>query len=471
MLILFNHIYYIYMIKFVCFDFDGVFTNNNVIINNNRVIKQYNCRDGFGIKMLKENNIITGVISAHKITNTNVSEIIEHLGIDYYSQGDNKKLKIIKKWINELNIDISEVAYIGDDISDIELLDNVGLSSCPNDAVSIVRDRVDFICNKKGGEGCVREFIEYILNIKSLNINTIDQIRNETKYILNNFPDISFIINKIVNNSNNIFLTGVGKSENIAIHCCNLMKSIGIKAFYINILNLSHGDIGCINNNDIIILFSKSGNTDEIINNIDNINCYKIGICCNIKSKFNKYCDYTLVLPHRKELINNKDINCIPTNSYTSQLFFVNILINELICRMDLNLDIYKKYHPAGNIGNNLKTIKDIIIYEYPKILLNININLNTILLEMTKYNIGCCFFINTNNKLIGLLTDGDIRRLILNNNIDNITINNLNKNYKYINDENICINSLNKDEYKKYKYIPIIKNDIIIGIIDCRDI
>lgn len=467
-------------IKFVVFDYDGVFTDGSLYVIDNIGFKKYNCRDGSGISRLHKNNIKTGIISAHKL-DTNVKEVVNHLGIHYYSQGNSNKMKILNRFIEDNGYSLDEVAYIGDDLSDIEVLSNVGFSACPNDAIDSCKDIVDYICEKKGGEGCVREFIELILkNNKSIEINksiiskTIKQIKIEACYQLDNFHniDFEFITNKILQCTGNIYITGVGKSEDISIHLVNLMKSISIKAYYINIMNSTHGDIGCIDNNDIIIFFSKSGNTKEIIEKIELFNCYKFGICCNENSLFSKHCDNTIIIPCNGEIKNSKNINCIPSNSYMSQLFFSNILINNLIEKSNITLDLYKSNHPAGNIGDNLKKIKDIMITEFPKIILDYNIKLNKVLLEMTKYNIGCCFFVNDNNNLLGVLSDGDIRRILLNNNINDITIENINNKFTFINNADIYMKNLVNDniiKYKKAKFIPVIEKNIIVGIIDSR--
>jgi 3-deoxy-D-manno-octulosonate 8-phosphate phosphatase (KDO 8-P phosphatase) len=467
-------------IKFVVFDYDGVFTDGSLYVIDNIGFKKYNCRDGSGISRLHKNNIKTGIISAHKL-DTNVKDVVNHLGIHYYSQGNSNKMKILNRFIEDNGYSLDEVAYIGDDLSDIEVLSNVGFSACPNDAIDSCKDIVDYICEKKGGEGCVREFIELILkNNKSIEINksiiskTIKQIKIEACYQLDNFHniDFEFITNKILQCTGNIYITGVGKSEDISIHLVNLMKSISIKAYYINIMNSTHGDIGCIDNNDIIIFFSKSGNTKEIIEKIELFNCYKFGICCNENSLFSKHCDNTIIIPCNGEIKNSKNINCIPSNSYMSQLFFSNILINNLIEKSNITLDLYKSNHPAGNIGDNLKKIKDIMITEFPKIILDYNIKLNKVLLEMTKYNIGCCFFVNDNNNLLGVLSDGDIRRILLNNNINDITIENINNKFTFINNADIYMKNLVNDniiKYKKAKFIPVIEKNIIVGIIDSR--
>ena len=467
-------------IKFVVFDYDGVFTDGNVYVMDNIAIKKYNCRDGSGISRLKKNNIKTAIISAHRL-DTNVKDVVEHLGIDYYSQGEGNKLNVLNRFINKVGCTLDEVAYIGDDLSDICILEKVGFSACPNDGMNSCKEIVDYICEKKGGEGCVREFIEYILNNNINNNNvitkTIKMIKNESLYQLNKFVNnmsgIEFISNKILSCTGNIYITGVGKSEDISVHLVNLMKSIGLKSYYMNIMNSTHGDMGCIDNNDIIIFFSKSGNTSEIIEKINLFKCYKIGICCNDKSLFSQFCDCILILPFKSEIKNSKNINCIPSNSYMSHLFFCNILINNLIEKSDITLDLYKSNHPAGNIGNNLKTVQDVIITEYPKIVLNDNVELNKVLLEMTKYSIGCCFFVNENNNLLGVLSDGDIRRIILNNNINNITIENINIEYTFIKDTNLYLMDLNENKdflkYKKAKFIPVIEDNLIVGIIDSR--
>lgn len=466
------------MIKLVVFDYDGVFTNGDIYIFEKYAIKKYNCKDGSGISLLKKQNIKTAIISAHKLE-TNVGDIVKHLNIDFYSQGEYNKLKVLENIMENINCKIEEVAYMGDDLSDIEVLKNVGFSACPNDAIKSCKDIVDYVCNKNGGEGCVREVIDKILgeNIHTNIIKkTIKQIKNESIHQLSNFNNIhfDFITNKLLDCNGNIYVTGVGKSEDISIHLVNLLKSIGVKSYYFNIMNSTHGDLGCIKNEDIIIFFSKSGDTKEIIDKINLFKCYKIGVCCHTKSLFSKYCDYNIVLPFQSEIKNNKNIDCIPSNSYMSQLFFVNILINNLIEKSDITLDLYKSNHPAGNIGNNLRKVSDIIIYEYPKIIINNNVKLNDVLLEMTKFGIGCCFFVNENNNLLGVLSDGDIRRIILKltSNNHEINIQDINSKYVFIDNKDIYLKDIiDKNEYKKAKFIPVIDNDYIIGIINYNNL
>jgi arabinose-5-phosphate isomerase len=155
----------------------------------------------------------------------------------------------------------------------------------------------------------------------------------------------------------------------------------------------------------------------------------------------------------------------IPTNSSLSFMLFSNILITLL--KQNVTLEKYSKNHPKGSIGNGFKTVHDILITNFPKIILLDNVNIHKVFLEMTSHKIGCCFFVNENDNLLGILTDGDIRRLLLENeNIKQITLENINKKYYSINNLNMYINSL-----ERYTYIPVIIENKLKGIISYTNI
>ena len=132
----------------------------------------------------------------------------------------------------------------------------------------------------------------------------------------------------------------------------------------------------------------------------------------------------------------------------------------------DISISNYKNNHPAGNIGSNLKTIKDVMILDFPKLILTDKISLQDTLLEMTKYSIGCCFFIEEENTIIGLLTDGDIRRILVEN-IDKkyLSKGDLNLNFHYETNINKMIYEI--ENIKRKKFIPVLNTDKeILGII-----
>ena len=475
------------MIKFVVFDFDGVFSNGDININKDMIT--YNVKDGYALKLLRDKNIKTGCISSFNFSsNIYIKEPIEgsftyiqmnkreilfnHLKFNKFSIGKSDKLVILDKWLNEFDILYDEVAYIGDDLTDIEIMKKVGFSACPKDAVEECKTIVDYICNKKGGECCVREFVDFIINKekedKTQFLEIIKEIKHEFNGLIHSFNKNDIIeLCHIIHSSNNIYIMGVGKSGNIASHFADLLKSISYSAFSFNILNSTHGDLGSIKENDIAILFSNSGNTEELIHIIPFIKqkCKNvIGICSNKKSTFSKLCTKTIIIPSSIEINsdyeNKTPIDKIPTNSCMCQLIFSNIVVSLL--KTHISLDEYKLNHLSGHIGHKLSKVKDVLITEFPKYILNSSVKLNYILMEMTKYKIGCCFFVNEYNQLLGILTDGDIRRLsICENTITEINENKINKNYYQV-------NSL--DEYlyniKQVGYIPVVINNKLGGII-----
>ncbi len=154
-------------IKLFMSDVDGVLTDAGMYYSENGdELKKFCTHDGMGIKLLKEKGVKVGIITTEdRQLNRNRAN---KLKLDYHFHGETNKLETIKKLCKELNISLSEVAYIGDDVNDFELLSAVGLAACPANSVEKIKNIPNIIhLTKKGGEGAVREFIEMILSDKS----------------------------------------------------------------------------------------------------------------------------------------------------------------------------------------------------------------------------------------------------------------------------------------------------------------
>jgi 3-deoxy-D-manno-octulosonate 8-phosphate phosphatase (KDO 8-P phosphatase) len=152
-----------YMIKLVIFDFDGVFTDGKIIFDSNgNAMKHYHAKDGMGIFRLHDAGFEIGVISGWP-NNVSQHAVLKHLKITRVSLGSNGKLEILKKWCDELEITLNEVAYMGDDLNDVKVMKEVGFVACPNDSVNEVREIADLVCEKCGGKGAVRELCEYLI--------------------------------------------------------------------------------------------------------------------------------------------------------------------------------------------------------------------------------------------------------------------------------------------------------------------
>lgn len=154
-------------IRMLILDVDGTLTDGGVYIDTNGVqSKKFNIRDGMGITLLQETNVIVGIIS-HSRAQTILDERARMLGIQYVYSGKEDKLEVLNRWMSELSLTLEEVAFIGDDVNDIEVLEKVGLSACPADAHFKVMAVVDVVLQRDGGRGCVREFIDRFLMASS----------------------------------------------------------------------------------------------------------------------------------------------------------------------------------------------------------------------------------------------------------------------------------------------------------------
>lgn len=152
-------------IKLFVSDVDGVLTDGGMYYTEDgNEMKKFNTKDGVAFRMLHENNVKTAIITGE---NTNiVSNRAKKMHVDYLFQGVTDKITVLKGLCSELGISLEDVAYIGDDIGDIECLNNVGIAACPADAVSLVKEISNIIILKNiGGNGCVREFVNNWLNI------------------------------------------------------------------------------------------------------------------------------------------------------------------------------------------------------------------------------------------------------------------------------------------------------------------
>ena len=123
------------------------------------LFKSFNAKDGHGIRSAMQEGVEIAIIST-----SNSSDIIgarmQMLGISRWYAGPQDKLEVLQSWMQELSTDKKSIAFIGDDLNDQTIMEYVGLAACPQDAVEEIKLHVDVVLSKKGGEGCVREFID-----------------------------------------------------------------------------------------------------------------------------------------------------------------------------------------------------------------------------------------------------------------------------------------------------------------------
>jgi len=150
-------------IKLIVFDVDGVLTDGKLYIGSDREeYKAFHTQDGMGISLAHYAGIKTAIITGR--TSNSVLKRAEELKINYVHQGIHEKLEVMDQIMKDLDITLDEVCYIGDDINDLPILQLVGFSAAPSNAVPIVKQHVQYISAESGGNGAAREIIDHILN-------------------------------------------------------------------------------------------------------------------------------------------------------------------------------------------------------------------------------------------------------------------------------------------------------------------
>lgn len=147
-------------VKLLILDVDGVMTDGGMSFTaNGDEQKKFNTKDGMGIMKAMKNGLQIGIISSgfsDKIVKTRANM----LGIDKCHVGREPKMEILKNWMDQDAISFEEIAMIGDDINDFDIMNKIGVSACPSDAVIEIKSISNIILQKKGGDGCIREFLD-----------------------------------------------------------------------------------------------------------------------------------------------------------------------------------------------------------------------------------------------------------------------------------------------------------------------
>ena len=221
------------------------------------------------------------------------------------------------------------------------------------------------------------------------------------------------IIKAILNCKNGkVIVSGVGKSGIISKKWAATFSSTGTPSFFMDASNASHGDMGQINSNDVVILISLSGSSNELKNIIQfcsrNRNIKLIGITSNKQSILYKNSDIKVLIPNVKEAGPG---NFVPTSSTTNQLALGDaIAITCMIAKKFGKLD-FKKYHPSGSLGTKLRTVGDIMLTGNKIPFVKHNITMKNALNIISKKGLGV-LFVRKNKFTTGILTDGDIKRI-----------------------------------------------------------
>ena len=249
--------------------------------------------------------------------------------------------------------------------------------------------------------------------IKSIAKEVIDLEINALKKLKSSLnSSLETAVDLITNCQSKVIVCGVGKSGIIASKIAATLSSVGTPAFNISANDCSHGDLGSIAKKDIVILISNSGNSSELKNIIQFVNRYKIkliGISSKKNSLLNKNSDVKLLIPEVKEA----GYGIVPTSSTTAQLALGDVIAIATMQKKKFSKLDFKRFHPAGSLGNKLKTVEDLMITKDKIPFINENFNVKKALKIISLKKLGTVITRNKKNNTTGILTDGDIKRLL----------------------------------------------------------
>lgn len=314
-------------------------------------------------------------------------------------------------------------------------------------------------------------------NFNSILATAKETILLESSIIANlvNLIDENFenSVTYILNSKGRVIVTGIGKSANIATKIVATFNSTGTPAIFMHAADAIHGDLGTIQKNDVVICISKSGNTPEIkvlVPLIQNYGNKIIAITGNIDSYLGTNADFTLNTFVEKEACPN---NLAPTTSTTAQLVMGDALAVCLLKLKGFSSQDFAKYHPGGALGKRLYLrVSDLIANnESPQV--HKESSIAEVIVEISEKRLGVTSVIDT-TKIIGIITDGDIRRMLRKtSNIASLTANDImSKNPKTISVDAMAIDALEAMEKNDITQILVTNSEkTYLGVVHLHDL
>ena len=300
-------------------------------------------------------------------------------------------------------------------------------------------------------------------------VNSLAKIPNQIDR--NKFNEICKLI---INCRGNIVLMGIGKSGNIAAKISSTFSSTGTSSFYLNAAEASHGDLGSLKKNDILVIFSFSGETEEIIkifpackSKVRTI----VSITGNEDSSIAKDSNLNLHLEVSEEAC---PLNLAPTTSSSAMLILGDALAIAILEARKFSPEDFAKNHPGGKLGKSLLKVKDLMISGNSLPLISDSAPMKDVIYEISNKGLGLTLVKDSKRKIIGLFTDGDLRRLLnKNSNIKDLKINALmTRKFQAINKNSQIKNAINQmNKNKIYSLVVKDEKDRVEGIIRMHDI
>ena len=284
--------------------------------------------------------------------------------------------------------------------------------------------------------------------------------------------DFVSVINLIINTKGRLIVAGIGKSANIASKMVATFNSTGQPAVFLHAADAIHGDLGNIQDGDVVICISKSGNTPEVkvlVPFIKSMGNKIIALTGNPKSFLAKESDFTLDVSVDKEACPN---NLAPTSSTTAQLVMGDAIAVSLLACKDFSDKDFARFHPGGTLGKRLYLKLADILSDNSNPKVDVNATINEVIIEISQKRLGATAVLK-NEKLEGIITDGDLRRMLE----KGTAFSNLSaKDIMSSNPKTIAVNSLAYDalqilENNNISQIIMMDKNVYVGIVHIHEL
>jgi len=312
----------------------------------------------------------------------------------------------------------------------------------------------------------IKEFVKQQMRLEA------DSILRAAELIDDNMEKA---VELILNCTGKVVAIGMGKSGIIAKKISSTLASTGTTSIFLHPAEGIHGDLGMLQKNDIVITISQSGNTQEVIAVIPYIKFLKIpliSITGNMNSALAQNSDIVLnsAIPEGYE-----PFNMVPTCSAVVQLSLGDALAVALLEKKNFKVNDYALFHPGGTIGKKLLLkVDDLMHSNDANPVIYFEATMSDAIVLMTSKGLGCANVVNKDNKLIGIITDGDLRRFLAKGDIDlsNTVEFTMTKDPKRMKVGQLAVEALNLMEKYKITMLPIVdKNDCSVGLLHMHDL
>ncbi len=292
---------------------------------------------------------------------------------------------------------------------------------------------------------------------------------------LKNYIDKNFeeIIDIIFECKGRIIFTGIGKSGHISKKISATLSSTGTSSFFMHSTEAFHGDLGMIQSDDIVVAISYSGETEDLLKTIPiikKLGCSVIGVSGNDESTLSKISDYHQLIKVEKEAC---PLDLAPTSSATATLVWGDALAISLMNKKNFKPEDFAQSHPGGTLGKRLLlSARDVMVSGDDIPIINYNELSKDVIKIISEKGIGVTF-VKKNNEVVGIITDGDIRRAIDKSNyfFDMTAQDFMSQNFISVTPDDLASKCLNIMAEKKIGCLAVMHDDDLVGVINQKDL